>query len=124
VLFDAGFEYIGWILFPETPADSQPNSRRFSGLSHWTFSPDCYFEIYQHLCVWQYIIILLPIVFTTTMPCWILDNTIDIQAGAKIPVGKEKLGVHATVYNLTNTTYELIRLYPMTGRKIELFFLI
>jgi vitamin B12 transporter len=43
-------------------------------------------------------------------------QTIDILAGAKIPVGKGKLGVHATIYNLTNTTYELVRLYPMPGR--------
>jgi len=43
-------------------------------------------------------------------------QTIDLQCGAKIPVGKGKLGVSATVYNLTNTTYELVRLYPMPGR--------
>jgi Outer membrane cobalamin receptor protein len=44
-------------------------------------------------------------------------QTIDVQVGAKIPVTKQnKLGIHATVYNLTNTRYELIRLYPMPGR--------
>jgi vitamin B12 transporter len=43
-------------------------------------------------------------------------QTIDIQAGAKIQVGKGKLGMHATFYNLTNVVYELIRLYPMPGR--------
>ena len=43
-------------------------------------------------------------------------QTIDIQCGAKLPVGKGNLGISATVYNLTNTTYELIRLYPMPGR--------
>ncbi len=42
-------------------------------------------------------------------------QTIDIQTGIKIPVGKGKLGIHLTVNNLINTTYELIRLYPMPG---------
>ncbi len=40
----------------------------------------------------------------------------NIRAGAIIPVSKGKLGIHFTVNNLTNTTYELIRLYPMPGR--------
>ncbi len=43
-------------------------------------------------------------------------QTMDIQTGVNIPVGKGKLGVHITVNNLTNTTYELIRLFPMPGR--------
>jgi vitamin B12 transporter len=40
----------------------------------------------------------------------------NIRAGVIIPVSKGKLGIHFTVNNLTNTTYELIRLYPMPGR--------
>lgn len=43
-------------------------------------------------------------------------QTIDARAGVKMPVWKGKLGIHITVNNLTNTTYELIRLYPMPGR--------
>ena len=40
----------------------------------------------------------------------------DVQTGVKIPIGQGILGIHITVNNLTNTTYELIRLYPMPGR--------
>ena len=40
----------------------------------------------------------------------------DVQTGAEIPIGKGKLGTYIIVNNLTNTTYELIRLYPMPGR--------
>ena len=40
----------------------------------------------------------------------------NIRTGVKIPVWKGKLGMHFTVNNLTNTTYELVRLYPMPGR--------
>ena len=43
-------------------------------------------------------------------------QTVDARAGVKIPVWKGKLGVHITFNNLTNITYELIRLYPMPGR--------
>lgn len=43
-------------------------------------------------------------------------QTVDLQTGVKIPIGKGKLGIHITVNNLTNTIYELIRLYPMPGR--------
>jgi len=43
-------------------------------------------------------------------------QTVDTRAGVKLPVWKGKLGIHITVNNLTNTTYELIRLYPMPGR--------
>ncbi len=43
-------------------------------------------------------------------------QTVDARAGVKMPVWKGKLGIHITVNNLTNTTYELIRLYPMPGR--------
>lgn len=43
-------------------------------------------------------------------------QTVDVRAGVKIPVWKGKLGIHLNVNNLTNTTYELIRLYPMPGR--------
>jgi outer membrane cobalamin receptor len=43
-------------------------------------------------------------------------QTIDMQTGIRIPVGKGKLGIHFTVNNLTNASYELIRLYPMPGR--------
>lgn len=46
-------------------------------------------------------------------------QTIDIQTGIRIPMGKGKLGIYATVNNLTNTTYELIRLYPMPGRYLS-----
>ncbi|HNR43280.1 MAG TPA: TonB-dependent receptor plug domain-containing protein [Bacteroidales bacterium] len=41
---------------------------------------------------------------------------LDIRTGVRIPAGKGKLGIHPGVYNLTNTTYELIRLFPMPGR--------
>lgn len=43
-------------------------------------------------------------------------QTIDMLAGIRIPAGKGKLGIHVSVNNLTNKTYELIRLYPMPGR--------
>lgn len=43
-------------------------------------------------------------------------QTVDVQTGVNIPVGKGKLGVHITFNNLTNTIYELVRLYPMPGR--------
>jgi outer membrane cobalamin receptor len=43
-------------------------------------------------------------------------HLIDIRAGAKIPAGKGKFGIHLTCNNVTNTTYELMRLYPMPGR--------
>ncbi len=43
-------------------------------------------------------------------------QTFDLQTGIKIPVWKGELGVYVTVYNVTDTTYELIRLYPMPGR--------
>lgn len=43
-------------------------------------------------------------------------QTIDAQAGIKIPLWKGKFGVHSAVNNLTDTDYELIRLYPMPGR--------
>ncbi len=41
---------------------------------------------------------------------------IDAAAGANIPVGNGKLGIHVEADNITNTTYELVRLYPMPGR--------
>ena len=43
-------------------------------------------------------------------------QTTDMQAGVQIHLGNGKLGIHFSVNNLTNTTYELIRLYPMPGR--------
>lgn len=43
-------------------------------------------------------------------------QTVDARAGVKLPVWKGKLGIHITVNNLTNITYEIIRLYPMPGR--------
>lgn len=43
-------------------------------------------------------------------------QTLDIQTGVKVPLGKGILGMHITANNITNTTYELIRLYPMPGR--------
>lgn len=43
-------------------------------------------------------------------------QVLDAQTGINIPVGKGIIGTHITVNNLTNTTYELIRLYPMPGR--------
>jgi len=43
-------------------------------------------------------------------------NLADIRAGVNIPAGKGKVGIHITCNNVTNTTYELIRLYPMPGR--------
>ena len=46
-------------------------------------------------------------------------QTIDMQTGIRIPVGKGKLGIHVTVNNLTNATYELIRLYPIPGRYLS-----
>jgi len=41
---------------------------------------------------------------------------LDMKTGVKIPVANGHLGIHLSVNNLTNTTYELIRLYPMPGR--------
>ena len=41
---------------------------------------------------------------------------VDIQTGINIPVHKVVLALHVSVKNLTNTSYELIRLYPMPGR--------
>ncbi len=48
----------------------------------------------------------------------VLDSyhTIDIGAGVKLPVGNSKLALHLFIYNITNTVYENIRLYPMPGR--------
>jgi len=43
-------------------------------------------------------------------------QTVGARAGVKLSVWKGKLGMHISVNNLTNTTYELIRLYPMPGR--------
>lgn len=43
-------------------------------------------------------------------------QVLDMKSGVKIPVGNGHLGIHLTVNNLTNTTYELIRLYPVPGR--------
>ncbi|MBN1387943.1 MAG: TonB-dependent receptor [Bacteroidales bacterium] len=43
----------------------------------------------------------------------------NVQAGVNIPVWKGELGFHVTVNNLTNTTYELIRLYPMPGHYLS-----
>lgn len=43
-------------------------------------------------------------------------NLVDIRVGATIPAGKGKIGIHLACNNVTNTTYELIRLYPMPGR--------
>ena len=43
-------------------------------------------------------------------------HTIDIQMGATIGLAKGKIGVNAMLHNLTNTTYEMIRLYPMPER--------
>jgi outer membrane cobalamin receptor len=40
----------------------------------------------------------------------------NVQTGVKVPIWKGKLGMYITVSNLTNTAYELIRLYPMPGR--------
>lgn len=40
----------------------------------------------------------------------------DIRVGADIPAGKGKFGIHFSCNNVTRTTYELIRLYPMPGR--------
>ncbi len=47
-------------------------------------------------------------------------NLFDASAGAKISAGKGKFGIHAVVNNLTNTAYELVRLYPMPGRYYSL----
>ncbi|OPZ55626.1 MAG: Vitamin B12 transporter BtuB precursor [Bacteroidetes bacterium ADurb.BinA012] len=43
-------------------------------------------------------------------------NLIDIRAGVNIKAGKGKIGMHLSCNNVTNTTYELIKLYPMPGR--------
>ncbi|MCE5347999.1 MAG: TonB-dependent receptor plug domain-containing protein [Bacteroidales bacterium] len=43
-------------------------------------------------------------------------QTIDLRTGVRIPVGKGTLGIHISCHNLTDTEYELIRLYPMPGR--------
>ncbi|NLE36148.1 MAG: TonB-dependent receptor [Bacteroidales bacterium] len=43
-------------------------------------------------------------------------SLVDIRAGANIPAGKGKIGIHISCNNATNTIYELIRLYPMPGR--------
>ena len=43
-------------------------------------------------------------------------HLLHVQAGVNIPVWKGKLGLYVSVNNLTNKTYELIRLYPMPGR--------
>lgn len=43
-------------------------------------------------------------------------QTMDFQLGTKIPLRKGTLGTYATVYNMLDTTYELIRLYPIPGR--------
>lgn len=43
-------------------------------------------------------------------------HTIDVQTGIKVPVNKLTMALHIAVNNLTNSTYELIRLYPMPGR--------
>ncbi|MEA1886142.1 MAG: TonB-dependent receptor [Bacteroidota bacterium] len=43
-------------------------------------------------------------------------QTFDLQTGIKIPVWKGELGIYVTVNNVTDTSYELIRLYPMPGR--------
>jgi vitamin B12 transporter len=41
---------------------------------------------------------------------------VDVMAGAVIPVVKGKIGTRVTCNNITGTTYEVIRLYPMPGR--------
>jgi vitamin B12 transporter len=43
-------------------------------------------------------------------------QTLDFRIGARVPTGKNSLGMQFTVYNLTGATYELVRLYPMPGR--------
>jgi len=43
-------------------------------------------------------------------------QTFDFRAGARIQRGKETIGMQFTLYNLTGTTYEMVRLYPMPGR--------
>ncbi len=43
-------------------------------------------------------------------------SLLDIRTGAELKAGKGILGIHIAVNNLENTTYELIRLYPMPGR--------
>ncbi|NLO03175.1 MAG: TonB-dependent receptor, partial [Bacteroidales bacterium] len=43
-------------------------------------------------------------------------QVLNAKSGVKIPAGNGHLGIHLTVNNLTNTTYELIRLYPVPGR--------
>jgi vitamin B12 transporter len=43
-------------------------------------------------------------------------QTIDLQAGVIIPATNGKIGLHVSVNNIFNTTYELVRLYPMPGR--------
>ncbi len=43
-------------------------------------------------------------------------NLIDVRTGVNIPVSPGSLGLHLTCNNATDTTYELIRLYPMPGR--------
>ena len=45
-------------------------------------------------------------------PC----NMVDIRTGVNIKAGKGKIGIHLSCNNVTNTIYELIRLYPMPGR--------
>ena len=43
-------------------------------------------------------------------------NLVDIRTGVNIKAGKGKIGIHLSCNNVTNTIYELIRLYPMPGR--------
>ncbi|HVN56784.1 MAG TPA: TonB-dependent receptor plug domain-containing protein [Bacteroidales bacterium] len=43
-------------------------------------------------------------------------QVINLQTGVRVPAGKGELVIHITVNNLTGTSYELIRLYPMPGR--------
>ena len=45
-------------------------------------------------------------------PC----NMVDIRTGINVKAGKGKIGMHLSCNNVTNTIYELIRLYPMPGR--------
>ncbi len=45
-------------------------------------------------------------------PC----NMVDIRTGINVKAGKGKIGIHLSCNNVTNTIYELIRLYPMPGR--------
>jgi vitamin B12 transporter len=51
-------------------------------------------------------------------------QTVDVSSGVKLPVRAATLGVYIAANNLTNTTYEVIRLYPMPGRywSVKIFY--